>query len=191
MTAFYITGVIVLVNRLANNIIAFIHKHKPDASSYEVLRYGLVAIINQIIVTICVLAIALLTGHFLVALLCVFAFPLLRQFSGGIHIQSMLGCNIVTSCFILFSIYTPFTYWYNGVVLTITSLVILAIYAPSQVKHSRIPAVRRKIISLTIVGINLLLGIPQLAVLFFIQALTTTPLLQRAALHLNNHLRKE
>lgn len=174
-----------LVNSLADRIVAFIHKHDPNASSPAVLRYGLVQLINQLIVMGIVLVTAAITGHFWIALLCSLAFPFLRQFSGGLHLASMHVCNTVTATFVLVAVYTPIVHWYTGFVVNLIAIAILAIYAPSNTRQSKLSRFTRKFLSVGIAAINLLLQWPELSVLFIIQACTTTPPLQAIAHKVN------
>jgi accessory gene regulator B len=164
------------VENVAESIAYWINHKNPESSSIAVLRYALIALINQAIIVCIVLIITLITGDLLKGLLGITVMPILRHYSGGMHFKSNQICNIVTAIIILLSIYFPISYWYNGFILNIISLVILMIYAPSGIKKSKLPKSkypRLKWISILIVGSNLLFNSPMIAILFFIQSLTT------------------
>jgi accessory gene regulator B len=166
------------VEKTAESIAGSIKKNYPESSSVEVLRYALIAFINLIIVLIFVLTIALITGHLLNALTAVIAFPLVRYFSGGLHLRSSMVCNIISSILILFSVYTPLSYWYTGFTLNLLTILFLALYAPSGIKKSKLPKSSYpilKVIAILIVSTNLIFHSPVLSIAFFLQSITTIP----------------
>ncbi|NEW05971.1 hypothetical protein GK047_08115 [Paenibacillus sp. SYP-B3998] len=168
----------VSIERMADNLSASILKNYPDSSSsLPVLRYALIAVINLIITIISVLVISAVTGDIRAGFTAIIAFPVLRYVSGGLHLKSSNLCNFITATFMLIAIYTPIEYWYNGFVLNVLSIMILAINAPSGIKRSRLdkkyyPVL--KLLSICIVCTNFLFHSHILSVVFFIQSLTTT-----------------
>jgi accessory gene regulator B len=167
---------VISVDRMAGSIANSIQKNNPDASSFEVLKYGIVAFLNQVIVTSSVLVLGLITGRFIDSLIAVSIFPVLRYFSGGFHLKSSALCNVVTTSFVLLSVYTPVEYWYNGLVLNALALLIILKNAPSGIKRSRIDKKYypiMKIIAAVIVSSNFIFQSPVLSMIFIIQALTT------------------
>lgn len=170
------------VERLAETLAKSIFNNYPNSSStIPVLRYALIAVINQLITISLVLIISALTGDILSGLTVIIAFPILRYVSGGLHLQSSNLCNILTATFMLLAIYMRIDYWYNGLVLNIVSIVILAINAPSGIKRSKLdkkyyPVL--KVIAISVVSMNFIFQSHVLAVIFLIQSLTTTKLFQ-------------
>ncbi|MBD0381254.1 accessory gene regulator B family protein [Paenibacillus sedimenti] len=171
---------LITVDKLAHQIANSIHKNAPEFSP-AILKYMLSAILNLLITVIIVLVIAGFTGHFLDAFLCVWAFPLLRHFSGGMHFKSNTICNVVSSFFILLAIFLPVNYWYEGLVLNIIAVSILLINAPQGVKGTIDPKFYPvlKVISVLIVASNFLFQSHILTLVFLIQALTTFSLFQK------------
>jgi accessory gene regulator B len=168
---------LITVEGIAGNIATSIIKNNPEtSSSYEVLKYGIIAFLNQVIITCSVLFFGAITGHLLESFIAVIAFPIIRYFSGGVHLGSSMWCNLVTTTIVLLSVYTPIEYWYNGLVINAIALLIISVTAPSGIKRSRIdqkyyPLL--KIISMVIIAINFAIQSPVLSVVFFIQSLTT------------------
>lgn len=170
------------VDALSEKIAISINKNNPGSSSVPVLKIGISALINQIIITACVMILGLITGKITETIIAVVAFPFLRYFSGGFHFKSSTHCNIVTSSFILLSIYIPIGYWYNGLIFNIASIVLLAINAPSGIKRSRLdkkyfPIL--KLLAVVIVAANFFIQSPVLSLVFFIQSLTTPRIFQK------------
>lgn len=164
------------IHQLASNIASKIHEHYPEGSSREVLKYGLIVMLNQCIVVSSVLLVGLMTERFLISLVIVSIFSLLRYVSGGLHFQSPMVCIVFSTFFLLASIYIPVEYWYNGLAFNLVALIILSITAPSGIKRSRIdkkyyPVL--KLISICIVASNFLIQSPEIATAFFLQSLTT------------------
>ncbi|SDD28951.1 accessory gene regulator B [Paenibacillus sp. UNCCL117] len=170
------------VDRFATYLAESIRHNKPESSSVAVLRYALIALINQAITMAIVLVVAAITGDILKALAASLLFPLLRNYSGGFHFQNATLCNWITAAFVLVSVYVPVDFWYNGIILSGATVVILLLNAPAGIKRSRIDKKHfpvLKLVAVGIVSINFFLQIPFVSVLFFIQALTTFPFLQR------------
>jgi accessory gene regulator B len=167
-----------LVDRLSNNLAENIKRNSPNPSSIPVLKLAISVTLNFIIMLLIVSAIALITGDFLKGLVAVAAFCGLRYFSGGLHIKSANVCNVISALIVLISVYLPVTYWYNGLILNIVSVVLLVWNAPSGIKRSKLPAKYYPVlkwISVLIVSVNFLINSPLLAMVFFIQAMTTIP----------------
>ncbi len=155
-----------------------IRRHHPEAASEEVLKYALIIVLNTLATIFTVLLVCAFTGHFIQGVTVLFAFALLRYFSGGVHLNSSVSCTIVSSAVLLFIIHIDFDYWYSGFVLDLLSIVITGLMAPSGMeKVSRIdpkyyPVL--KIVSILIISSNLLFHSSLLSAAFFIQALSLT-----------------
>ncbi|WP_430039569.1 accessory gene regulator B family protein [Paenibacillus ehimensis] len=164
-----------IVESVAERVAIYI-SDQPGSSSVAVLKYGLVTLINFILTILIVLSITTITGDLISGLIAIIGFPILRYVTGGLHLKSAILCNLVTSFFMLLSVYLYIDYWYNGFILTLISMLILFIFAPSGIKRSNLgrqyyPLL--KISAVLIVGTNLLFQSHVLALVFFIQALTT------------------
>jgi accessory gene regulator B len=167
-----------LMDNIARKIAISIQKNNPKSSSLAVLEYALISLINLILIMGSVLFIALITGRFVDAIVAVLAFPLLRYFSGGLHLKSANICNVISAALILISIYISITYWYTGIILNIIAMILLLLYAPSDIKKSKMKKNQYpllKIIAILIVASNLLFQSPILSFVFFLQSITTIP----------------
>lgn len=171
------------VEASATKIAEYIHGNVENASSVAVLKMSLITIINFIIVTLAVLVVCLFTGKLLAGLIAVLCTPLLRYFSGGIHMKSAQLCNIISIILILLAVHIPLSYTYEGLILSILTIIILLLYAPQGITNvSRLEAKYYpilKLISVFIVATNFYFQSPLLAAVFFAQALTIIPLAQR------------
>lgn len=179
---------IIKIESMAESLAVSIHSNYPSSSPVAVLKFGLISIINLIITIFIVLMIGSLTNHFIPALIAVVGFPILRYFSGGIHLRSANMCNVVTSSFMLISVYIPVQYWYNGFILHMVTIILLLLYAPSGIKRSKLDPEhypKLKMIAVMIVLTNLAFQTSVLTVAFFIQAVLTTPAVQRMIRKMN------
>lgn len=172
-----------LVEQSATKVAQYIHRNVEQGSSVAVLKMSLITVINFFIVAFAVIIVCLFTGRFVegvIALLCV---PMLRYFSGGIHMKSAQLCNVISIIIILVAAHVSMSYAYTGLGLTIAAMLLLLLYAPqgilnlSKLKPKYYPVL--KLISIIIVASNLLFQSPMLAIAFFLQSLTIIPLAQR------------
>jgi accessory gene regulator B len=173
---------LITIDRVSSYLADSIHKHDPNTSP-AVMRYILSALLNLFVTILLVLIVAGITGHFYDALISVWAFPILRNISGGMHFKSNTICNVVSSIFILLSIYLPVNYWNEGLIINIIAVVVLLINAPSGVQGTLNPKFYPllKILSVFIVSSNFLFQSHILSVVFLIQALTTFRMAQKLA----------
>lgn len=170
------------IESLAENLATSINKTAPNSSSIAVLKYALFNMLNLGIYMGIVLIIGLITGHFLDALMVIFAFPILRYFSGGLHFKSANTCNIISSLLVLLSIYLPISYWYNGFTLNIIAAVIILINAPANVQKSKLDKKYYpflKFIAVLIVCTNFIFQSHILSMVFLFQSLTTLRIFQK------------
>ncbi|MDD9266016.1 accessory gene regulator B family protein [Paenibacillus sp. GCM10023248] len=168
------------VEKTANYIAQSINKY-DSSRSVTVMAYILKPFLNVLVTIAYVLIIAALTSHFLDALSCVWAFPLLRHISGGMHFKSNTVCNIISSLFILTSVYSPVIYWNTGFIINIIAIMILLIWAPNGVSGTMDPKnyPLLKGAAILIVSTNFLFQSHILSVAFLIQAITTIPISQK------------
>ncbi|MFC0215352.1 accessory gene regulator ArgB-like protein [Paenibacillus chartarius] len=168
------------IDRLAHSCTQFIRANHENSASEKVLFYALSLTINTLLAYSTVIIICSFTGHFLSGLLVVIFYTLLRVISGGVHFSTSLRCCIYTIVLFVCIGHTDlsFSTYYCGTILTVVSLLILAITAPQGLKNqSRIdekyyPAL--KIASLIVVSSNFIIGSSTLALVYFAQAMHTT-----------------
>jgi accessory gene regulator B len=171
-----------IITKLSEYLADSIRNSNPQASSFIVLRYALITILNALLIISIVVFIGIMTGKLLLSIVAVFAFPVLRYFSGGMHLKSSTICNIISTVIILICVYTPISYWYTGVVLNILSIVCLLLFAPSGIKQSKMKKENYKylkLIALFIVSLNFFFQLPVLSMAFFAQSITTMPVFEK------------
>lgn len=165
-----------LSSYLANSITKYDENRSP-----AVMKYMIKVLLNFVFVIGGVLIISGLTGHFIDALACVWAFPLLRHISGGMHFKSNGLCNVVSIGFILTSVFFPINYWYAGFIINIIAVIVLLIWSPNGVTGTMDPKnyPKLKVAAVIIVACNFIFQSHSLALSFLIQAITTIPYSQK------------
>lgn len=69
-----------------------------ETRSVEVMKYGLAMFLNLILSVGCSLMLGAMTGRFQETLEAIFAFAVLRRFSGGLHAPNLTACFLVSFC---------------------------------------------------------------------------------------------
>ncbi|MEB3100337.1 accessory gene regulator B family protein [Ferviditalea candida] len=174
-----------VMDKVADQIARYVHKNAENPSSKAVLKYAVLNIMDTIIVFAVVLAICLATGHFWNGLVAVTAFPILRNYSGGMHLYSPRACNVLSAFFVIAAAHVSFPFWFVGLSLNLVSLVLVLIYAPANIRgYSRADesAYRKaKIIAALIVSANFLIQSPVLSAVFLLQSVTLPQISQKLA----------
>lgn len=147
--------------------------HHP--TSEAVLKYALEGIYNAVFIIGLTLLISMITGNTKETLIILVTFALLRQTSGGKHLQSGVLCVVVTtSLFTAMSFVKPDEQMTQ--MLNLISILLVAMYAPSNIEHqSRIPRKYYpllKLIAAVMIAANFIIVSPTVSVSFFVQALT-------------------
>lgn len=167
------------VSSVATKIAVYINKNVENASSVAVLKMSIVTLINYFIIASLVLIVCMFTGDFLLGMLALIMMPLLRQFSGGIHLKSSNACNVVSALLILLAIYIPINYYFTGMFIVVISIIIMLLYAPQGIQNvSRLDAKYYpilKMIAILMISTNFYFQSAFLALLFFLQAITIIP----------------
>ena len=167
-----------MINRLSETIAIKIKNANPEeTASVAVMTFALVSILQHIITISLILLIGAATGHFIDACIVNVSFIVLRLFSGGFHFRSSALCILVSTVAMApIPILAPYVTPRLALVLTIASFVIAVIYAPTNVKRTRIKPSQYpiyKLISLLIISVNFYVNSPYVAAAFFIQAIST------------------
>ncbi|MHB1452386.1 MAG: accessory gene regulator ArgB-like protein [Saccharofermentanales bacterium] len=63
----------------------------------EVIEYGLIALIQTVVMMITVLLLGLILGIFIEAAVVCFGVSILRKYSGGAHASSIMSCTIIST----------------------------------------------------------------------------------------------
>ncbi|MCL9660467.1 accessory gene regulator B family protein [Paenibacillus hunanensis] len=125
-----------LAQRTAEHIKQVIPEHP---ASIAVLKYALQIVINTLGIVLMTILFSSLLGTFQYAMIIMIVFALLRQLTGGYHLQSGVSCIVVSSSlFVALSLVT-FSDLYC-IIFTCMSILLILIFAPSNIhKQSRIP----------------------------------------------------
>lgn len=167
-------------NAWAERIANAIKQQAPEeTASVEVMKYALVSLYHGLSVLFASLIIGAITGKLVETLITLIAFALLRFLSGGFHFESALTCFIFSTVISSAIPHIPLPDGYFLIVM-ITSIILLGIFAPSSVKGvTRIPEKYYpllKVGSILLVSLNFFIGSELLAVTFFTQSVFTVKL---------------
>lgn len=174
-----------MIERVAERLAIRIHQtNKEETASVPVLTFALIGLINNTITLLLIMIAGQLLGIWREALLAFVAFMVLRIFAGGFHFRSVGLCTTVTVFSIVFAAYlstfsNPIITW----LATAISLLLSAIFAPSNIKKTRIKPSWRpiyKLISMLIIALNFYFQSPLLALTFLVQAISTIEIYGRA-----------
>jgi len=166
-----------MITRLSSQIADFIRNNNDQAASKEVLMFSIGIVLNTLLVTLTVLGVSAITGHFIDAAIILFSYVVLRFVSGGMHLSTSTLCNAFSIGLFLILVHLPVSYWYEGMIMNCIAAVIVLFNAPTQdmmqlnwfgPKYT----IHFKIIALMIVLINFWIQSPTVAIAFLTQALT-------------------
>jgi accessory gene regulator B len=164
-----------MIQRIALNMARGIKKVVPDhPRDEEVLAFSISFLLNTLLIILLSLGISIFTDKLPETATALIAYALLRQMSGGYHLESGLLCIAVSTAGITAISYSNFNEL-TIILLTGLSIILALIYAPSQLEGTRIPTKYYpvlKIVSAIFISTNLLIMSSVLASCFFIQALT-------------------
>lgn len=166
-----------LIEHWAERTAISIKKMNPEqTTSVEIMKFALLIWINGLSVTIMCLMVGAFTGKFEETALVLVAFGTLRFVSGGYHFNSALQCIIASTLLLSTLPHVALSHnWNLG--LLITSLILLAIFAPSNIiNQTRIPEKYfpfLKICSIILVLANFAFFSDIVTATFFVQAVTT------------------
>ena len=167
-----------VLDSVATYLAKSIRNNHKDSASEEVLVYSLIMVLNSVSIMFIVSVVGLFTGHFIESITALFAYALLRYFSGGVHLGSSITCIIFSSILLISIAHIPLPNGNTGLIMNIISLLFILWLAPkglegvSRIDPKYYPVL--KIISAVIISSNFLLNSDVLAVAFIIQALTLT-----------------
>ncbi|MEC0168141.1 accessory gene regulator B family protein [Paenibacillus graminis] len=169
-----------MIDRTALMMAQGIKDKIPDhPASIAVLKFSIAIIINTVSIITLTLLVSIFTGNTKEAAIALIAFAILRQVSGGKHLNSNISCILVTTTlFTAISFVEMNSLWTK--ILTVLSLVLVLLFAPSSIeKQSRIPKKYYpllKVISSLLIIMSFYISVPALTLTFFIQSLTLIPL---------------
>ena len=155
---------------LSNKILYFMLKYNVISDDEEVIdfyRYGIEILISSLINILLVLTFGLVSNGFYNALVYLFAFILIRQFSGGFHANTYFKCIFLTNLgFISVNLISKLTYTIITPQISVVCLfpvtLIIVILAPIETPNKPIPSERKgffKTISLLLCIISVAISI--------------------------------
>lgn len=124
------------------------------------------------------------SGELLLSLLSFILFVIMRKFSGGLHMESLTACAIISA--LIFSM-IPQIQLDQTVVFIFTGIatIIYSIYAPNFTTEC-VPSTSPrlcKIITVTLCLTNIFVGSSVLALTFLVQAILILPIIQKGAIN--------
>lgn len=129
-----------IIDNISTQLATMLKQKVPEhRASIKVLKFSIAILINTLSIILLTFIISLFTGNTSAAMISLISFALLRQVSGGIHLNSGDKCVIVTTT--MFTIMSLITL-NQPMILTlgIISLILVLIFAPSSIEQqSRIP----------------------------------------------------
>lgn len=165
-----------MLENLAGWIAARIKNIVPEhPASYAVLKFAVAIVLNVVLVVGCTLLISGITGKTAEALLILISFALLRQVSGGVHLQSGLGCVLVTTALFTALSYVQADLLYVQLMNSLSLLPVLLLAPIGIDKQTRIPAKhwpKLKFIGAALVVTNFFIASPVIAASFMAQAVS-------------------
>ncbi|MGG4504057.1 accessory gene regulator ArgB-like protein [Paenibacillus polymyxa] len=158
--------------RMAQHIKSVVPDHP---ASVAVLKHALAITLNVVFIVGLTLGVSILIGRTREVLTIMVAFAFLRQMTGGLHLKSGMGCVAVSTLLFTGLSFIELDYnWTTGT--TIASMLVILIFAPAGIeKQTRIPPKYfplLKVLALCVVGLNLYLSNPYIAISFFVQTLS-------------------
>lgn len=173
-----------MIERLSESLAIKIKKaNEEETASVAVLKFAITGLVQNIINILLILIISALFGYFYEGLIAFCAFMLLRIFAGGHHFKSATLCTVVSVISIV--VIPPLA----GVLpaeailyINLASLAITLVFAPSNIKKTRIKPSWRPVykgISVLIIAVNFILQSPIIAVSFLFQAVSTIDIQRR------------
>ncbi|QGQ94968.1 hypothetical protein EHS13_08775 [Paenibacillus psychroresistens] len=148
--------------------------NEENTASIDVMKYGLLILINGIIISVLSILLGFLFGKPTETLITMISFVMLRMVSGGYHFKTANQCIIISIILMITLPFIPINDKIEGV-LIIVSFVIVLIKAPSSIeKQSRIPKQYYpllKLIAALLIVTCYFIGSDTITKAFFIQSL--------------------
>lgn len=165
---------VVILDKVSGKIALTFKRINPEeTASVEVMKFSIALILNLVSIVILSGVVGFFLGTLGATMFSLFAFALLRFFSGGVHLPVSEYCIAVsTAIFVIIPHFPVNERW--CIIFTFISVVLVLLYAPSRIEQqTRIPEKyypALKVISACIVAANFWLRSDILALTFFVQA---------------------
>ncbi|AZK47292.1 accessory gene regulator ArgB-like protein [Paenibacillus lentus] len=164
-----------MINLMADKIAVEIKRTAPDhPASVAVLRYSIALLLNAVLIISITLLLSVFTGRTQEIMILLVSFAILRQVSGGIHLNSGMKCVISTAALFTLLSLIELSSSYVMIINGIAALLCL-IFAPSRIEKQTRISVKYypllKLASVLIVCSNFLIMSPVLSLSFFAQSM--------------------
>lgn len=157
--------------RIATHIKSVVPHHP---ASVEVLNHSLIIVINFFSVVGLALIASLLTGHTKEVILLLQSFAILRQLTGGLHLESSTWCAVATAAIATLVSVLP-SNDVMTIILTSFSLLFVLNYAPAGIENQTIIPERfypiLKIAGIILIASNFWFQSPWAAMAYFAQGI--------------------
>lgn len=158
--------------RLANHIKSVVPEHP---ASVAVMKHALAIGINMVLIVILTLTTAIMTGHMRETIVIMIVFAILRQMTGGYHLKSGVSCIVVSTVLLTALSFVTLDYTLT-MASTGASMLLILLLAPAGIeRQSKIPKrfyPALKWSSFVLVGLNLIVASPLIAVAVLAQSVT-------------------
>ncbi|MFD1953760.1 accessory gene regulator B family protein [Paenibacillus thailandensis] len=165
-----------MIDKLAYSLAVGIKNVVPEhPASIARLKYALSFILNAGFIIFLSLLLSIFTGKTGQVATLLFAFALLRQVSGGIHLKSGTMCVLATVSTATVLSFVTYPDMYT-LIITSISIVIVLLYAPSGIENqTRIPPKYYpllKLVSVLLVSSNFVIESKMTSIAFLVQSLS-------------------
>lgn len=135
-----------MVTYLSTTITNFlISKNIIQQSEGELYRYGVLTMIVNFVSILEILILGVITDTFIISVIYIVCFAILRSFTGGFHFDHYILCNISYGCIYLLSVYGYLHISNSEILLNIIcTLCVLVIYIMSPIIHINKPLDEQK-----------------------------------------------
>jgi len=159
--------------------VAIKNKAPEQTASVEVMKFALISLFNGTTVLVACLLIGGITGKLTETIITMIAFAVMRFIAGGFHFESALACFLFSTALLSALPHIPLPDG-SQIYLSVISIVLLLIFAPSDVKgKTRIPEkyfLYLKLSSILLVCGNIVIDSDLLLKAFFAASLLTVKL---------------
>lgn len=140
-----------MIDKVCEFLTNRIRKEMPeiDDERAEIIMYGLQNIIGELPKGVLILLISYFLGIFKLTLMAVLIIAPYRNFSGGVHMKTHIGCIIYTSILYMGSallgkyvVITGIAKYVTACIVWIFCMIMLKIYAPADTEN--VPILRKK-----------------------------------------------
>ena len=165
-----------MIESLSMKLATRIKQENPDhPASLEVLKFSIAAVLNVFGTIILSVTVAILLDHLWATVIAMVAFAALRGVSGGYHLNSSVGCLLITSAIANILPYIQLSDTIV-VVFTVISMILALLFATNNIENqTRIPKKYfplLRAVSVILIATNFIFQSDVVALAFLLQALS-------------------